>query len=147
MFKKILVPVDGSEEAQKAVEITKELARCAQSSVTLLYVLAPLTMVATAAPGEERILSAIPELLVFRQNEGNAILEEMEGKFALTDIKPEKRMIEGHPARSILSLAKDENFDLIVMGSRGLSRIAGFLLGSISDAVVHHAHCPVLIVR
>ncbi len=147
MFKKILVPVDGSEEAQKAVETARELAKCAQSEVTLLYVLAPLTMVATAAPGEERILSAIPELLVFRQNEGNAILKEMVSKFADSGIEPKRKMIEGHPARSILSLAKEENFELIIMGSRGLSRIAGFLLGSISDAVVHHAHCPVLIVR
>ena len=53
----------------------------------------------------------------------------------------------GHPVDRIVSVAKDEKSDLIVMGSRGLGGWNSYLLGSVSDGVLHHAHCPVLIVR
>lgn len=58
---------------------------------------------------------------------------------------PSKEM--GHPAATIIRVAEDEKCDLILLGSRGLGEVKRFLLGSVSDAVVHHAHCPVLIVR
>lgn len=145
MFKKILVPVDGSEEAKKAVEIAREMVEVSDASVTLVFVLPPLTLIASAAPGEEKILQAIPELIDFREKEGNEILEELLSRFPHG--KAEKKLLEGHPARCILNFSKEGNFDLIIIGSRGMSRIAGFLLGSVSDAVVHHAHCPVLVVR
>jgi nucleotide-binding universal stress UspA family protein len=55
--------------------------------------------------------------------------------------------IEGSPAEAILDIAKNRDVDLIVMGSRGLGRLAGALLGSQSQKVVQHAQRPVLIVR
>ncbi|MGB9553174.1 MAG: universal stress protein [bacterium] len=145
MFEKILVPVDGSEESKKAVFIAKEIVERFQAQVFLVYVLPPLTLVATAAPGEEKILEVMPELIDFRQKEAQEILNELVEVFPPG--RAEQRLLEGHPARCILNFAKEENFDLIIIGSRGMSRIAGFLLGSVSDAVVHHAHCPVLVVR
>jgi|YelNatPaOPRAMG01_1025707.scaffolds.fasta_scaffold08046_3 nucleotide-binding universal stress UspA family protein len=145
MFEKILVPIDGSEESKKAVFIAKELVEKFQAEAFLIYVLPPLTLVATAAPGEEKILEVMPELIDFRQREAKEILNEFVGLFPPG--KAEQKLLEGHPARCILNFAKEGNFDLIVIGSRGMSGIAGFLLGSVSDAVVHHAHCPVLVVR
>ncbi len=145
MFEKILIPVDGSEESKKAVAIAKEMVENFGSSATLIYVLPPLTLIASAAPGEEKILQAIPELINFRQKEGSDILDRMIKEFPSG--KAQKVLLEGHPARCIINYAKEGNFDLIIIGSRGMSRIAGFLLGSVSDAVVHHAHCPVLVVR
>jgi nucleotide-binding universal stress UspA family protein len=56
-------------------------------------------------------------------------------------------MIEGHIADAIIEVAKTHQSDLIVMGSRGLGRLAGALLGSNSQKVVSEAPCPVLIVR
>ena len=53
----------------------------------------------------------------------------------------------GHPADVILCVGEEESCDLIVLGSRGLGEVKRFLLGSVSDAVAHHAYCPVLIVR
>jgi len=145
MFEKLLVPVDGSEESKRALEAARALREKFGSEITLVYVLAPVTLIATAAPGEEKILQAIPEVYEFRQKEGNTVLEEAASRFLPRDV--EKKLLEGHPARCIINFAREGNFDLIIMGSRGMSRIAGFLLGSVSDAVVHHAHCPVLLVR
>ena len=56
-------------------------------------------------------------------------------------------IIEGDPATAIIDVAATRKSDLIVMGSRGLGRLAGLLLGSTSQKVVSHAACPVLIVR
>jgi nucleotide-binding universal stress UspA family protein len=56
-------------------------------------------------------------------------------------------ILEGTPAEAILEVAKTRDVNLIVMGSRGLGRLAGALLGSQSQKVVQHATCPVLIVR
>jgi nucleotide-binding universal stress UspA family protein len=53
----------------------------------------------------------------------------------------------GEPGRSIVAAAEAENADMIVVGTRGLARAGRWLLGSVSDHVVHHASCPVLVVR
>jgi nucleotide-binding universal stress UspA family protein len=53
----------------------------------------------------------------------------------------------GDPDKEIVKFAEDAHADLIVLGSRGLGRLRRALLGSVSDSVVRHAHCPVLVVR
>jgi len=53
----------------------------------------------------------------------------------------------GKPGEAICSVAKDEQATLVVMGSRGLSTVRRTLLGSVSDYVIHHAHCPVAVVK
>jgi nucleotide-binding universal stress UspA family protein len=55
--------------------------------------------------------------------------------------------LKGHVSETVLAYIESHRVDLLVMGSRGLSTSSRFLLGSVSDAVVHHALCPVLIVR
>jgi nucleotide-binding universal stress UspA family protein len=102
---------------------------------------------AAATPGDERYISAVPEILVFRQQEAEELLEAAKSKFSGSAATLRTQIEEGHPAGIILEVAKKGSYDLIILGSRGLSRVAGFLLGSVSDAVAHHAHCPVLIVR
>lgn len=79
------------------------------------------------------------------QNVGERILskavEEVKG------VSATKRLELGNPAEEIIQIANKERYDLIVVGSRGLSRTKRFFLGSVSDDVSHHAHCSVLIVR
>ena len=62
-------------------------------------------------------------------------------------LEADRRLGKGIPAEEILRVAEEEGVDLIVIGSRGLSGVKAFLLGSVSDKVSHHAKCPVLIVR
>ena len=64
-----------------------------------------------------------------------------------TGVRYRCRHESGHPAEQILRVACEEDVDLIVMGSRGLSEWKALLLGSVSAHVIHHAHCSVLIVR
>jgi nucleotide-binding universal stress UspA family protein len=62
-------------------------------------------------------------------------------------LEASNRLETGQVADTIINIAKEEGSDLIVIGSRGLSGAKRFLLGSISNSVIHHAECPVLIVR
>ena len=93
-------------------------------------------------------LAAPQEGLATYTKEVRRSLEEHTGRIFRDAGVPHETMIEqGHPVKAITRLAEQQQADLIVIGSRGLSDVPAFLLGSISEEVLHHAHCPVLIVR
>ena len=82
-----------------------------------------------------------------RMNESQDILQEAENMVGKIEAEIHSELIEGQIADAIINVAETRNCDLIVMGSRGLGRLAGALLGSNSQKVVSEAPCPVLIVR
>jgi nucleotide-binding universal stress UspA family protein len=127
---KILVAIDGSKQATKALEYVSVIARKFNSKVTLLHV------------AEAKLENLDPEAT---RKVSDTILGD-----AATEIKGveiEKGLVFGDPAESIIRLARKENYDLIVLGSRGLSSIKRYLLGSVSENVAWHAKRSVLIVR
>ena len=79
--------------------------------------------------------------------EGKEIITKAEGFVKTEGVEFACKMIPGVPAEEIVKTARDEGVDLIVMGSRGLTEVRAFLLGSVSDKVSHHAKCPTLIVK
>ena len=81
------------------------------------------------------------------ETEGKDILNKAESNLKTEGIDYQSRLIQGVPADEIVKVAQSENVDLIVLGSRGLTEVRAFLLGSVSDKVSHHAKCPTLIVR
>jgi len=78
---------------------------------------------------------------------GAGILADGEKRVKAEGVQVETLLIEGHAVEQIVKACKEGRFDLIVMGARGLSRIKKMLLGSVSDGVVRHACCPVLVVK
>ena len=135
-IKRILVGVDGSENALRALRMVVSMASRLGASVTLIHGIAPsesaLFMGKYARPlevkamGEERLHSAI---LLVRESK-----------------VPFDTVVEfGNPAEIILDRAK-QSYDLIAVGSRGLTGLEEFLMGSVSSKVVHLAHTPVLVV-
>ena len=139
MFKRILLAVDGSDHAIHAAKVAAELAKCMQAElrVVVVYEAVPSYL------GEPDLQGAINA----RLSEAQEILQK--AVTALGDISGEvhTEMLEGNSAEAIIEVAKTRNSDMIVMGSRGLGRLAGLVLGSTSQKVVSHAPCPVLIVR
>lgn len=81
------------------------------------------------------------------ETEGKTILTQGEERVKAQGLPVEARLRQGVPAEELLRAATDEKADLMVLGSRGLSQVRAFLLGSVSDKVSHHAKCPTLIVR
>ena len=140
MFDRILVPVDGSDYSFKAVKAAASIAEKYNSRVTLLYVVD----VPVRNPHYSPEMSMIPERVIDDlEQEGKNILAKAAAEFK-TKVIDLVRV--GHPAGEILNEAEN-GYDLIVIGSRGLGELKGFLLGSVSDRVSHHARCPVMIIH
>ncbi len=143
MVEHILAAVDGSAASRKAARFALMLADQTHAKVTLLAVLAPAEVIpigplsgyaVTTAPRTEAEVSKVNELL-------HEIAKE----------RPEVRVTPvvevGPVAETIIDYAASNKADLIVMGARGHGPARRFLLGSTSDRVVHHAHCPVTVWR
>lgn len=144
MFSKILVGLDGSDFSVKALDFAIDLAKKYRSQLVLVHVV--MRQIYAINPPEAGILAGtaiVREL----EAEGKAILVKGEETVKVQGIPVESRLRQGVPAEELLRAATDEKVDLIVLGSRGLSQVKAFLLGSVSDKVSHHAKCPTLIVR
>ena len=144
MFSKILVGLDGSDFCLKALEFAIDLAKKYQSQLVLVHVV--MRQIYAINPPEAGVLAGtaiVREL----EEDGKAILAKGEETVKAQGISVETRLKQGVPAEELLRAAVDEKVDLIVLGSRGLSQVRAFFLGSVSDKVSHHAKCPTLIVR
>jgi nucleotide-binding universal stress UspA family protein len=139
----ILLATDGSEEAQLASTTAADLAQKTNSELHVLTV------------GPDYPLYELPEHPaefqdVLRENRRRAkeVLEQQAKKIEESGVSvKETHLLEGRADEEIVALAEEIGAGLIVMGSRGHGRLRRSLLGSVSDAVVRHAHCPVTIVR
>lgn len=149
-LKTILVPIDGSDGATRAATYAGGLARLAHASVKLLRVHSPEIY-------QLSVLSEIPPLTDFEYLEvmekqmndpakdpAFASAREVLGEIA-GDIG--EHIVWGQPAEAICDFAKEQGVDLIVIGSRGRSAFSALVLGSTSSQVLHHAPCPVTVVR
>jgi len=137
-MKKILVPIDGSENSLKALNKAKEIAELSQGCLTILHV-TPIP--ATYLTGYE-VRTPSPNL-----EPGKALLQA-----ALKDISDFEGKIEtiqliGDAPSEIIKLAEKDDYDLIVMGRRGLGTFSRAILGSVSNKVVNHVKKSVLIVK
>jgi nucleotide-binding universal stress UspA family protein len=140
MFERILLAVDGSEHSYNAAKVAADLARAIKSEklrIVVSYDRIPPFL------GEPNLQNAINARLLEAQDILNKAVE------VVGDIPAEvhTELIEGDPAESIIDVATTRESSVIVMGSRGLGRLTGLVLGSTSQKVVSHAPCPVLIVR
>jgi nucleotide-binding universal stress UspA family protein len=154
LFQKILVPLDGSEHSLKALDVAIEMAKKFGGKITLVHVYSmagvpgvmPEPSMATAgvpvmtAPDVSRLVEAA-------RKAGSRILEDGEQRVKAEKVEVNKLLEEGHTVQEIIRVAKEGNFELIVMGARGISHIREMLLGSVSDGVMHHVACPVLVVK
>ncbi|WP_027365320.1 universal stress protein [Desulfotruncus alcoholivorax] len=140
MYKRILVAVDGSDIAQKAVKHAAEIALKFESAVTLLHVVSPLPAAIRNSVFEQKLIDEI-------MKDGLQTLDKAKSDIIEFNVQADTEMKVGDPSTEICMKAKDEQYDLIVIGSRGLGALSGFIMGSVSRRVVRHAPCPVLVVR
>lgn len=148
MFEKILVPLDGSEHSIHALKAAVQIAKEFDGKIILIHVYSVRTW-PIGMPGvpETTITVPLDQLLEGARQAGSGILADGEKKVKAEGVQVERLLREGHIVEEILRTARDGEFDLIVMGARGISRIKEILLGSVTDEVMRHAPCPVLVVR
>jgi nucleotide-binding universal stress UspA family protein len=140
MFDKILLAVDGSEHAWRAARVAADMARNFNSQELRIVVAYDAIPAYLGEPNLQYVISA-------RVQDSQDILKKAVKEVGKIPGKVETEFLEGPPAEAIIDVAATRQSSLIVMGSRGLGRLAGLLLGSTSQKVVAHAACPVLIVR
>ncbi|MFH1773735.1 MAG: universal stress protein [Methanobacteriota archaeon] len=141
MYKRILIPTDGSKTAEYAAEQGVKLAQALNSKIYGLYV---IDISAFAGIPTEAIWESMRGLL---EEEGKKALKVVENMASSMKVKYEVLLREGVPSEDITKFAKDEGIDLIVMGTAGRRGLDRFLLGSVTEKVVRTSPCPVLVIR
>ncbi len=144
MFSRILVAVDGSAFAEKALKHAVDLTKKYGAKLIILHVI--LRRFYAVTPSEAGVL-ATTVFVKEMEAEGKEIINKAEAYAKGEGIDYECKLLQGVPAEEIVRTAQSEKVDLIVMGSRGLTEVRAFLLGSVSDKVSHHSKCPTLIVK
>jgi nucleotide-binding universal stress UspA family protein len=146
---KILLATDGTKYSEAALEIVSKInfgAPCAIKIITVVDMAVPLTVDVYAG-----YLSSTAEIEKAAREHAAKTLEEtkarLESRFAGQSVTITTEVLFGSPESRIVETAEQMHAELIVVGSHGYNRWERLLLGSVSDSVVHHAPCSVLVVR
>lgn len=141
MFKKILVPLDGSELAAKILPDVVDMAKCANAEVTLLHVCYfPFAVDGSIPPKLEK------ESEETEARQCAVFLGKIAEQLQAQGVTVTHKCVEGLPAREIISYAHENNIDLISMATHGKGEVA-WVLGSTAEKVVTHATVPTLLYR
>lgn len=143
MFKRVLIAVDGSKASQKAVDwAIQTYSKWPDTTFTLLHIYVPEVLALQEGSYylpisyERRKLKIPEETIAFNY------WKEFPDRSRL-----DHKSLLGKPPEVICREAREGNYDVIVLGSEGHGVVSSVLLGSVSAKVLHHAHCPVLVIR
>ncbi len=145
-YKNVLLPADGSENGERALQHAIELVKLSGGSLIICHV----ANIVSVISGFDQVPSGagyVSEQMASElEDSGKEVLEKLV-KMVPQDV-PVKTVFEvGSPGPTLAAVAEKNEVDLIVMGSRGLGPIKGIFMGSVSSYIVSHAKCPVLIVK
>jgi nucleotide-binding universal stress UspA family protein len=138
-FNRVLVAIDGSEGAQKALDCALSICAAVEAELTALAVEGRL-------PAYAGSLGEVDEVKREKDQYFTRVLDQAREQAAAQGVPLKTDLIPGHAAEVITHYAKAHAHDLIVVGHRG-HFLGDYLLGSTADRVAHHAHCPVMVVR
>jgi nucleotide-binding universal stress UspA family protein len=139
-FKKILLPVDGSESSKLAKRTAIGLSTTMDAEILLLYVTGAIPTIITGKPREEAVKS--------QQEEADQVLAPYREVLMEHKVNYNEMVVPSFNAGDMIcQVARDEGCDIVVMGSRGLGDWKGLMLGSVTHRVLAHCDLPVLVVR
>ncbi|MGQ0795923.1 MAG: universal stress protein [Nitrosopumilaceae archaeon] len=137
-IRRILVPLDGSKNSFRGLDYAVYLARQCGATLTGINVVPfyPKSLLLTPISYEKEL-----------RKRGKEIMEEAKVRCAQNGIVFNEKITDGHESEEIVGYAAEKNFDLIVIGARGLGSVKEVFLGSVSNSVLHKSKVPVLIVK
>lgn len=141
LYKKILITTDGSEPNKKAVSYGIELAKLSGAKIHVVYV------VDTAAFASIPMDSGWEMMYEILQKEGTEVTHNIAKDAKALGLEIEESLLEGHPSHEIIEFARNNDIDLIVLGTLGKGGLDRFLLGSVAENVTRNSTVPVLVVR
>ena len=139
MFNCIVFATDGSDHSQRALAYARDLTRLHEAELYLVHVY-PRVSDLLGTKEYEKIVE-------HRIAAGNEVIEQAGKELEAAGITYHTELLEGPMAEAIINVAETRGADLIIIGARGKSSLEGLLLGSVSQKVIHHADCPVLVVH
>lgn len=144
MFSNILVAYDGSVGAEGALGMAARLAKLCDAELTVLTVYRHHSLLEASFSMQRP--DDPPNMDEIMREHARGVAEDGRAKATAAGVARVRAFVKGgQPARGIVSFAKEHGVDLIVVGSRGLGSVEGFLLGSVSHKVTGLADCPVLV--
>ncbi len=136
-IKKILVPLDGSENSLRGLDAAIYHAQKSQAEITTINIIPNMPdMFRDAPPYSEKA-----------QKDAEIMMAEAKKRTSENDVKFQEKIIRGSAGKEIVTFAEYNNFDLITIGSRGISSVKEAFLGSVSNYIAHKSIIPVLIVK
>lgn len=148
MFKKMLLPIDGSEFSERAFEVGVELANKLGIPVIITHIIDQSMFESMLTPVPGGPYEMAKPVYDDMQEEAEAFLKGKEELCRQKGVKCDAIVRMGHPVNTILDLVKEMEIGLVVLGSHGRGLVTGIALGSVSYGVVHKAHnISVLVVR
>ena len=137
-IKKILVPLDGSKNSFRGLDEAIYLARQCHATITGLYV------VTLVLPSKDTPVSPIEKLLL---DEASKFMQKAKTRAAKNGIAFKDKVVYGDEGPKIVNFAKNNNFDIIIIGARGRSVVKEIFLGSTSNYVLHKSPMPIMVVK
>lgn len=138
-FKRIILPVDGSNGAKRAAKRAFALAKETGVDILAIYVIEDF------GPTYPELVAWYPDMVKWKKKEGYDILYEIKKMGSKAGVHVVTKIVEGHPYQEIIKEARKN--DLIVMGCKGRSALSNILVGSVCEKVFHHSTSPVMIIR
>ncbi len=145
-FRHILVPLDGSPLAERAIPLATALAEKFGSEILLLRVL-DIPQPTPPTSHLEVTIGWVREARAQAHQEAQSYLDARQQEVYRQGIEVRALMRDRSPAEDILQVASSEKIDLIVMSAHGQGGLARWTFGSVADKVARHSPCPVLLVR
>jgi len=146
MYKKILVPLDGSHRAEAILPHVEELAHCYEAEVIFLQVIEPIHIYADTH-GYTTNVSIDANRRETQIEEARSYLVGLCGEFRDKKIRSKSLIEEGPVVSAIISVAEHEGADLIAMASHGRSGLSRVFYGSVAAGVLHQVDRPLLLIR
>lgn len=143
MYRKILVPLDGSELAEQILPHAEGLAKLGQGEVILFYVVPVIRGFEEAELSPE----ALREQIAARGGQASKYLQRIEEDLKQKGVTARSAVTDGDPATRIVDFAEEEGVDLIAMSTHGRSGLSRWVLGSVAEKVLRTATKPVLLTR
>lgn len=141
MYKRLLLATDGSAHAARAAEAAIGLMKkLPEAEMTIIHV-------SDEAPSRSELMQAGLNMQSVLEADAHKAIAETERQFSQAGVPYSLKVAFGNPADVIVEWSQKDQTDMVIIGSRGLNAVSEVIMGSVSRKVLHHANCPVLVVK
>jgi nucleotide-binding universal stress UspA family protein len=145
MYRRIMVPLDGSKMAECVIPHVETVAKLSNASVELVHVIEPVEL--PTRGGLALSVDDLKQIEEHSKQEAENYLREIVGRLKSAGIKSHSKLLTGKAADSLVDYIQENNFDLVIMATHGRSGISRWFWGSVADKILYSSQIPVLLVR